>query len=163
MRARHAASALAALLVLTTPALAVAPSDQYAFFNRDDTEIVDNFTRLTWERNVTATGSLAQARTHCAAYRDNGGSGAGGFRVPTVNELSTLVDEDVHQEFESGTLQPKAIDPNAFPHTPSAQFWTDSGSVENAGKFWTVDFRNGTTADEDAALPFPVRCVRSAP
>ena len=150
--ARSASIGLA-LVVVAAPALAVAPSDQYQFFNRDDTEIVDNFTRLTWERNVVVTATLAAARTHCASY------GGGGYRLPTVKELMTLVDEQVHEEYENGALAPKAIDPNAFPHTPSAQFWTDTPSAGGA-KYWTVDFHDGTTAAENPALSFPVRCVK---
>jgi len=138
-------------LAVSLPALANAPADQYSFFARDDTHIQDNFTHLDWDRGASGPDTQANAATAC---------GGAGKRLPTVKELLTLVDENVHEEFDPGTktIVTKAIDPNAFPQTPAVEFWTSTLGT-NAGKFRTVDFESGVTSQRSTGL-LAYRCVK---
>ena len=121
--------------------------------------VLDDATGLTWQQTVSA-GSYTwrAATTYCA------GLGTG-WRLPSLTELQTIVDDT--------TFNP-AIDGTAFPNTPSTYFWTssafgasdggasDGGASDGgaSGGAWFVFFNSGFTGVNDAALTFSVRCVR---
>jgi hypothetical protein len=68
----------------------------------------DNTTNLTWQQTLDGTTtSEAGAENYCATLPLAGG----GFRLPTVSELRTILDV---------TRIAPAIDPSAFPNTPTA-------------------------------------------
>lgn len=114
--------------------------------------VKDNGTGLTWQRRIGTTKfSYAEAGPHCAAWGD------GGFRVPSMKELQTLVDE---------TKDPSSlIDTDVFPDSPTATgatFWTSTLSANRPSHAW---FLRGATmldaaVDADLVAPFYVRCVR---
>lgn len=110
--------------------------------------VTDPATQLTWQRSVeTAPVTISAAAAACAALTFDGG----GFRLPTVKELHTLVDE---RRFKT------AIDPEVFPDTPSAYFWTASKVAGFAKYTWMVSFTDGSdrwVAEDVTGL---VRCVR---
>jgi hypothetical protein len=141
-------------LVVASVVRADAPPGQYDTFGRTDTCITDAFTKLTWTRTPQVTASFPDATSKCA------GLGAG-WRVPTMNELETLVDETPHDELEDGVYLPKAIDANAFPATPvTSPYWTSSAVAGAVGEMWTVGFQDGATAPSAVATPsLEVRCV----
>jgi hypothetical protein len=115
--------------------------------------VADGLSDLEWQRAVSADRvPFADARAACAGL-------AGGFRLPTVNELLTLVDFSVVQT----TLPtPPMIDAVAFPDTPSDIFWTSSLPSVASATAYTVNFGNGQTisADPANARDAYVRCVR---
>ncbi len=131
-----------------------APTGQYETFGRSDKCITDAFTKLAWIRAPSSTASLNDAVAQCAAL-------GSGWRVPTLNELETLVDEVPHFELEGAQYLPKAIDANAFPGTPVLDdYWTSSLGAGAATKAWTVDFQDGSTSLTDVtAQSLEVRCV----
>src|SRR5947208_14336300 len=93
----------AVILVTTTFARAAAPAGRYT---TTSTTVLDNKTKLTWQRAVGQTGvDWATAKNYCTNLNLSGT----GWRLPTRNELVTLVD----------LSQPSTpIDPTAFPSTP---------------------------------------------
>ena len=109
--------------------------------------VTDNWTRLTWERGNSVAMSQQDAQSHCAAL--------GGFRVPTLKELLSLVDP---------IYANPAIDAITFPGTPPNTFRSATLSIPG-GQCSVVDFRAGgapTFGDCAAASgpPVYVRCVR---
>ena len=155
---------LGSALALTATAIvggvvhANAPPGQYYPFLKTAACISDQKTLLTWIRTpITSTPSgtlaLSDATAACAQLGT-------AWRVPSVNELETLVDEVPHYELEGGKLLPKAIDANAFFSTPvGSPYWTSS-LVPGGGSAWVVNFQDGTTAKTpQTTTPLPVRCV----
>lgn len=157
-RARHAwvaAIASAAFVALVAPASAVpgAPFDQYEKFNRDDRIIGDVFTKLYWQREAVQGQTAEQAATLCADLVLDGSD----WRLPTMKELLTLVDDGGRREFEDGVIVTKYIDRMAFPGALDQPFWTSS--VDAAGSRLVVDFETGFARHATGAVA-AVRCVR---
>ena len=148
-----------AIIVVALPATADAPKNppQFAQFDRDSTEITDNFTKLVWDRRRVQKVPQSSTGLYCGTTVFSGG------RVPTVKELLTLVDEDPHQEYDTTQNPPrvvfKSIDQLAFPDVPTdLPYWTSTPA--GGGKFWTVDFTTGKTAALDGSSMANVRCIR---
>jgi hypothetical protein len=129
----------------STPVFADAPGGRYVV---EQGTVNDTRTRLTWERAPDLTPRVwSQAAPYCSALDLNGK----GWRVPSVKELLTLVDE---------SRWGPAIDPAAFPGTPSDYFWTSSPLATFPMFVWTVFFGKGTASFFDIGNPRLVRCVR---
>jgi len=127
-----------------------APSDAPSTFtvNANGT-VSDSRSGLEWQQTVDAsTYSWMGAKTHCADLPLAGG----GWRLPTMAELESIVD--------FGRVNP-AIDPTAFPSAPAALFWSSSAAVGGSGYAWNVSFIGGHSEDRDPSLTYRVRCVRS--
>lgn len=112
--------------------------------------VTDALTGLVWQQRVSELiGTSGAARDYCAGQ-------AGGFRVPTVPELATLV------EYQADPLAGAAtIDPIAFPNTPADTFWTSS-ATSRAGASRYVAFHStavGVPTEANTNLGY-VRCVR---
>ncbi len=142
-----------ALVLLVAPVMADAPPDQYRPFVRTDAEIRDAQTGLIWLRAPTAPVTFGTALAACP-------TGAATYRLPTVKELLTLVDEQPHDEYENATLVPKAIDGKAFPQTPSVLFWSGSPNATAPTTAWAVDFKTGAASTHAKSELHPARCVR---
>lgn len=141
-------------VLFALPVSADAPIDQYANFDSYTRFIKDNYTKLTWERPVAPypdAMTFTKAQDHCTALGT-------GYRLPTLKELLTIVDEDPHYEYEGTQNVLHYIDQSAFPKTPAKAFWTSS--MRDASHAWTVDFGSGQTdpADTGATVAY-VRCV----
>jgi uncharacterized protein DUF1566 len=150
-RFRVVLRAAVATIIVALPAGAVAPQDQYEYFTAPDNSIKDRFTRLRWQRGASAAPVAYEFAT-CS----------GGFRLPTLKELLTIVDETPHPEYEGIQIVQKAIDQAAFPDTPvNARYWTSSPAPGE--RIWTVDFKDGSTIPDDADANRYVRCVRFEP
>lgn len=108
--------------------------------------VFDTQTELTWQQTSDSDAyAWADAATHCAAL-----SGSG-WRVPSIGELQTLVDE---------TTNP-AVASSAFPMTPSEYFWSSSLVADEPARAWDTFFANGSTYSFAITSPRYVRCVRS--
>lgn len=127
--------------------------------------VLDRVTGLMWQRDVAATMSgcsgtvenLGDVCTQPEAERYCDGlelAGISDWRLPTAIELTSLVDE---------TRTAAAIDPMAFPDTPSEWYWSSSTFVGASVAAWEIDFQTGRLeAVRDNAISHNrARCVRS--
>jgi len=136
-------------LILTASAYAQAPAGRYT---TSGATVYDKKTNLTWQRTLPTTQySWADAKTYCGSAAVStilGGTG----RLPTVKELSTIVDY-----WQSPG---PAVDATAFPSTPTGVFWSSSPLAGSASSAWGINFTFGNAATESVSLVFNVRCVR---
>ncbi len=141
---------IAAVALATHVVTAAAPAAQYQRFDVNSTTICDQETGLRWDRKVGAPVGYLGARAACASP----------LRLPTVKELLTLVDEDLHREQRGAIEVDLAIDGAAFPDTPTDEpFWTDTLTSDLTARF-TVNFGTGETATSTDAAQRRVRCVQ---
>ncbi len=108
----------------------------------------DRGTGLTWQRSVPP-GSFAfdGAAAYCAQLTTGGRA----WRVPSMQELLTLIDEHA--------AAAPMIDAKAFPGTPGEPFWTSSAFSGDPGMAWQVYFDHGWVLYNLPKTPFRVRCV----
>ena len=141
------AALVLALAVLPAPhAQADAPACRYAV--SADT-VPDHDTCLTWQRAVAASSyTWASAATYCNNLVL---AGPNNWRLPTIQELQTIVDES--------RVNP-AIDTTAFPSTPAQYFWSSSPYAGDSSDAWVVDFHLGYVYHDDVGYTYRVRCVR---
>lgn len=116
--------------------------------SNSSTVVFDKDTGLTWQRNNLASYHFEDAKTYCAGQSFGG---LPGWRMPTLQELLTLVDDKETQP---------AIDSSAFPNTPGLGFWTSTPNAENSTQVWIVSFYGGLTSATGTTGMFLVRCVR---
>lgn len=149
-------SAVTALLLAAGASQASAPSGRYV---ASSGTVLDGKTKLTWQLFPSTTtsftwGSSATAGTaqsYCASLSANGG----GWRLPTLNELLTLVDYS-----QDGGATPM-IDQVYFPLQPSTMYWTATPVASSPGYAWLVDFKTGSASGLFAtSTKAAVRCVR---
>ncbi len=137
----------AALIVMTLTAqvgTVAAPAGRYTY--PAPGTVYDTKTKLTWQQLPTSRSlNFLEAKDYCSGLGAT--LGGTGWRLPTSKELQTIVDE---------SRSTPAIDPTAFPGTPSNYFYT-SGSL-------VVDFLTGA-AHSPSTIPNSqaanVRCVRA--
>lgn len=144
----------ATLVLSAGPVLADAPVGQYEQFVRDTPTIRDLKTLLEWQRFAPREKkTFSGAATACPPT----------FRLPTVKELLTLVDEEPHQEYDETLAKTvtKMIDQNAFgTHTAEdAPYWSVS-PTGTVGERWGVSFKDGTMMRLAEGQPFYARCVK---
>jgi hypothetical protein len=141
----------------------VGPSDPGPFESlvlSGDRVVRDTSTGLTWQGcaagqsgEACATGSAAvfewqEALAYCASL-DWGGYDD--WRLPDRNELQSIVDYDRYEP---------AIDPAAFPATPSNYFWSSSSYVTSLLSAWVVYFFDGYVNGYGMSDTKHARCVR---
>jgi hypothetical protein len=154
MRGRlDAARALAVLLFalcLARAAHAAPPAGQLVV-SADGLSVRDTRTGLVWQRYVDGGQSYTQAGA--AAYCATLELGAlTGFRLPTIAELLTIVDE---------RRASPALDPVAFPSTFGLTVWSATPDATNAANAWTFGFgTTGFSSRTAVTSPYSVRCVR---
>ena len=152
MKRRHA---LAAVFVVASAALAMtvgvrvnADAPPGHFPDRGDGTIADNVTGLPWQQAAsTTTLASADAVTYCSGSPLSGG----GWRLPTILELRSIVDE---------SRASPAIDPLYFPATPSASFWSETSVAGFLANVWVLNFEYGSAESAPAAVVYYARCVR---
>lgn len=139
-------------------------------FTCTDDVVKDSRTRLTWQRVLPASydgcmgvyernpnGSKGDGCTweEASGYCAQLGLASGGWRLPTKDELLTIVDK---------SRTDPAIDLASFSNTKSEAFWSAStytspppASLSGA---WYVIFRDGTPYNDYTSFVARVRCVR---
>jgi hypothetical protein len=135
-----------AIVVATSPRSvdAAAPAGHYVVEAGNGT-VFDTKSGLTWQQPVFSKKySWAEAKTRCSDFGP-------GWRLPTIKELLSIVD--------SSEILP-AIDPNAFPSTPSESFWSSSPFAGSSSSAWYVDFGLGHASFRGISDTYSVRCVR---
>lgn len=124
------------------------PSALAARYAMQAGDVQDLATGLRWERAPTKqTMSFEGARTYCDALTLEGHTH---WRVPTLPELLTLVDE---------AAAAPAIDRTAFPGAPTDAVWTSSTFANGAELAWYVRFDRGSGLYGRLSESFHVRCV----
>lgn len=137
---------------------AVAPPNQYSLISDDVAQ--DNYTRLIWQRDGAASGLLSwsDADSYCDQLSLGGYEN---WRLPTLRELSTLVDE--------ATVAP-AIDATVFVNTsygarkPDKWYWA-SHQARGSSASWGINFDDGFTGFNSGSAawntfgPSWVKCV----
>lgn len=122
------------------------PSERYGISNGT---VYDSQTKLTWQQQFPPERyGWDAAQSYCSGLELDGG----GWRVPSINEVQTLVDDTVNP----------SIDLTAFPATPSEYFWSSSAVIDDASRAWTAFFTNGSTYSFAKTALKNVRCTRSA-
>ncbi len=124
----------------------------------DGQEVTDSRTGLIWKRcaegmvfkGKTCTGQ-ASVFSHTEASARAKAAG-GQWRLPVLKELSSIV---APREAEEGKA---AINPAAFPGTPTLRFWTASST--GPGYFTYVAFADGSAGENPRSSPGAVRLVR---
>ncbi len=123
--------------------------------NGDDI-VIDHDTNLTWEVKTDTNKndySWTNTSTHINAL--NAGTGYAGFtdwRVPTREELRSIVDYNKTNP---------SIDTTYFPNTISAQYWTnDPEAGASPSRAWAMSFNDGDSSLQDKVNTYHIRAVR---
>ncbi|WP_437819224.1 DUF1566 domain-containing protein [Sorangium sp. So ce1078] len=115
---------------------AVPPPDQYTVVSPG--EVMDNYTGLVWQQGYSpATMTWDEAETYCATLGLNDHA----WRLPSIRELATLVDE--------AQVAP-SINRTMFPDTQYGArsndwYWGSHAAVRNAPAAWALNFDDGFT------------------
>lgn len=129
-----------------TPTPRTAPAARYDI---QADAVRDVGTGLTWQRLVpTETLPFDGASAYCSQLALQGKKG---WRVPSLGELLTLIDE-------RAAVSPM-IDVAAFPNTPSEPFWSSSTFANGPALAWYVFFDNGSGLYGLPTAAHRVRCV----
>jgi hypothetical protein len=119
------------------------------FTDVGDGTVRDNLTGLVWQQGFSPSGqSQAASATYCSTLTVPSG---GGWRLPTVAELQTLVDE---------TAASPSIASAYFPSTVEEVFWSSSSVAGAPSDGWDVDFYGGIAGSFSVAATYRARCVR---
>ncbi|MGD9972826.1 MAG: DUF1566 domain-containing protein [Desulfatirhabdiaceae bacterium] len=93
--------------------------------------VTDTLTGLIWQKQASATSmNWESALSFCEGIAD----GFQDWRLPTLSELRSLVD---YTRFN------RAIDPAAFPNTPSSGHWASTTVNYNPQNGWGIHFNYG--------------------
>ncbi len=126
-------------------------------------EITDTKTGLVWRRcaegmtwkKTTCTGKVTYANQAQASDLAKSSASPGAqWRLPALKELNIILSV---RDIDAGKA---AIDPNAFPATPIARYWT-STSV-GPSYYMVVGFGEGHSGEGERNSPGATRLVRSA-
>ena len=143
--ARFLAVVALATVAFTRSADANAPAGRYT---TSSGTVYDTKTKLTWQQAVApGTYAWAGAKAYCAGLN----LGGTGWRLPTIKELQTIVDDSQTNP---------SIDTTAFPSTPADVFWSSSPLAGSSSYAWYVYFYLGYTDYGDVFGAVNVRCVR---
>ncbi len=113
--------------------------------------VLDRETGLVWERDAgLGTYNWQDAITHC--YNTDIG-GRGGWRLPTIAELTTLVDKT--------QTDPALPAGHPFINVQSSDYWSSTTAAAYTNCAWRVHFYKGDVYDLDWSLKHYVRAVRS--
>ncbi len=140
-------------VALAAPAFAKSPAGRFVTDVAAGT-VHDNWWKLTWQRQKSptmhtwsATSAPGSAQAYCAGLSLAGG----GWRLPTITELASLMDRA-----ESG----EKLDPTAFAGEIGGYYTSSTPQVASTSLVWTIDFTSGWTFGYDMDGATSVRCVR---
>ena len=133
----------------------IIPTDErFVPVMKDGEAVLDRETGLVWERK-TITGALCHwyaALWYChTAYI----GGRYGWRLPTVAELRTLVDETQIHPFPALPVG------HPFDNVMFSYYWSSTTDVNNTANAWIVYFSGGSARSYDKTKKYYVRAVRS--
>jgi hypothetical protein len=135
------------LAVVARPAGAAAPAGRYMVTAGT---VYDTKTKLTWQQTVSSATYQWNAANNLCSGLGSALPGTG-WRLPTIKEIQTLVDFTVKSA--------PYVDQGAFPATPIVSFWSATPVSSSSGNAWILQ-DDGTTANDNVAQSYNVRCVR---
>lgn len=125
-----------------------------AHYSVDAGVVTDNYTGLDWQQDHSGSSptlTQSDAAAYCQALSLSGGS----WRLPSLNELASIVDD-----VPTGNVSP-AVDHVAFPTTSKDQwYWSASRYGTSSAELWQLSFLDGFTAHKPSATLGIARCVR---
>ena len=101
--------------------------------------VLDRETGLVWEQSPTApptipnTFNWESAQAHCNALNTGGRMG---WRLPTLQDLASLVDRSV-------SPGPRLPSGHPFSNVQAADYWSATVFATDTSSAWVVDFFNG--------------------
>ena len=120
------------------------------FVDNGDGTITDTSTGLMWEKSAGLTTSTwVQAKAYCDNLTLGGQSD---WRLPTRNELQTIVDY---------TLYDLSIDTTFFPSTVASYYWSSTVFATGKDSVWIVGFDGGFVDEDIITSTFYARAVRA--
>jgi hypothetical protein len=122
-----------------------------------DGTVKDNWTGLIWQRTVDLQACPNDGGPctwqHAVDYCNGLGLPGGDWRLPSVKELSSLVDDQ--------SKRSPPMDPSAFPDSqPADLFWSSSVFAGDPSLAWSVYFDDGSVDALAKDSTYRVRCVR---
>ena len=112
--------------------------------------IQDRHTGLIWEQEPDRFhGTWTEAATHC---KEKSVGGQIGWRIPSVKELSTLVD--------SSQRDPALPSGHPFANIKSAVYWSGTPSATDDMVAWHVSFFTGEAVTDQKSQTRRAWCVR---
>ncbi len=113
--------------------------------------VLDHETGLVWQRDTDAKRDWNDAHTYCYQLVIGG---RGGWRLPTIDELVTLVDY-------TATNDPRLPAGHPFTNVMSAYYWSSTTYAADTTIAWYVDFNYGLVKASNNLNSYYVRAVRS--
>jgi hypothetical protein len=111
--------------------------------------VLDNETGLMWQHPyLDGSRTWRNALVYCEELSVGGYSD---WRLPSIKELQTLVDEEVYSP---------AIDTAVFVGTTGDWFWSSSPYTYTTTSAWAEEFADGVARLYGTQVLFKVRCVR---
>ncbi|MHB9139493.1 MAG: Lcl C-terminal domain-containing protein [Victivallaceae bacterium] len=142
-------------LLLTVSLAQAATTPTSDFTDNGDGTVTHKVTGLTWKRcseGQAWSGSTCTGTAKTYTWSDANTLTSGGWRLPSIAELVTIVERD--------NVMP-AINTMIFPNTPtSAVFWSASTTVLCQACVWYVGFSNGASNSYSKTDSNYVRLVR---
>lgn len=124
--------------------------DMKSRFTKNDNGAVIDATGLMWGPTFPKQMGWAEAEKACKELKLGDHQD---WRLPTVNELFSLVDRKKHNP---------AIDTSFFPDTKSSWYWTSETYADSSGFAWFVSFYDGYVTSDGKSSEYYVRPVRSS-
>lgn len=122
--------------------------------NWNSEAVLDRETGLVWER-APGPGAFLHLQVHLVCNNRTVG-GRKGWRVPTIQELASLVDPTV--------ASPGPALPAGHPFVDvQSIYWSASTRALFADNSWAFSFEDGQAVSRVESSSFPVWCVRGGP
>ncbi|EIF2259185.1 DUF1566 domain-containing protein [Vibrio cholerae] len=122
----------------------------YSWYNPDNST---NGGNAGTQNGGTCQGSACDTQAFVNAVNSQGLCGANDWRLPSVNELLSIV--------HNGRVEP-AIDQSYFPHTPQYNWYCSSSPhAYDSNDAWGVNFDDGRVYYGNKNFGVPVRLVRA--
>jgi hypothetical protein len=117
--------------------------------NMSSAAVLDRETGLVWEQSPsTSTFTWADAQVQCM---DLTKGGRDGWRLPTIQDLKSLIDRTQSPTLPSG---------HPFSNVQPANYWSATTTATVAGSAWFLNFFNGGSFAESMINDLYVWCVR---
>ena len=135
-------------------------------FELSEAALVDNKTRLMWPLNghlAEQTVSWNDAFDYIAGLNHEGYGGHKNWRLPSREELETLVGHVKEQGYGSGRIGTVAAGLHALgmKNIKEDDYWTSTEHVYNSGEAWFVNMRTGGIGTGMKTLYYSILPVRS--
>ena len=126
----------------------------YGDFNRENGVVTDSSTRLQWQDDYSDNAhdikdvNWKEAIQYCEGL---GLSSHNDWRLPSVNELSSLIDYSKTNP---------SINP-IFEYIGTLNYWSSTTLVSYSGEAFLISFHRGNQGSYFKSYSYYVRCVRS--